>query len=290
MRRIYQLLKESVTGFIEDEALTRGAAIAFYTVTSFAPLLLIVISIAGIAFGRDAAQNAIIGQLSGLMGPQSADFLQSVVAGAQDKTTGIVSGIAGLFTLVLTATGVFGEMQSALNRIWKVETKSSGLSAMVHARAASAGLVAVMGFLLLVSLAVSAGLSAFSAWIDAALPMGKWLVWILNTMISLTLIALLFGAIYKVLPDRSLEWRDVIVGAISTAVLFTIGKTLIGWYLGASSGASTYGAAGALILLLLWVYYSVMIFLFGAEFTRTFANAYGSRRDRPVTEKKVVRL
>jgi membrane protein len=290
MLRIYQLLKESVTGFIEDEALTRGAAIAFYTVTSFAPLLLIVISIAGIAFGRDAAQNAIIGQLSGLMGPQSADFLQSVVAGAQDKTTGIASGIAGLFTLALTATGVFGEMQSALNRVWKVEAKSSGLSAMVRARAASAGLVAIMGFLLLVSLAVSAGLSAFSAWIDAALPMGKWLVWTLNTFISLALIALLFGAIYKVLPDRSLEWRDVIVGAISSAVLFTIGKFLIGWYLGASSGASTYGAAGALILLLLWVYYSVMIFLFGAEFTRAFANAYGSRRDRPVTERKVVQL
>lgn len=290
MRAIYELLKEAVNGFIEDEALTRGAAIAFYTVTSFAPLLLIVIAIAGLFIGREAAQTAIISELEGLLGPQSTEFLKNVVAGAQDKTTGIVSGLAGLFTLALTASGIFGEMQSALNRIWKVETKSSTVGRFVRARAASAGLVGVMGFLLIVSLAVSAALSAFSVWLDAYLPLGKWVIWTMNTVISLSLISLMFAAIYKVLPDRKLAWRDVAFGAVATAILFTIGKFLIGWYLGASSGASSYGAAGALILLLLWVYYSVQIFLFGSEFTRAYANTYGSRQDRPVLDTKIVKL
>jgi len=287
---LYQLAKDTVSGFLEDEALTRGAAIAFYTVTSFAPLLLIIISIAGLVFGEEAAQKALVGELGGLMGNQSADLLQSIIAGAKDKSTGLLSGIAGLVTLALAVTGIFGEMQAALNRIWKVESKASSIGRLLRARAASAGLVGVLGFLLIVSLVVSTAISALSGWLDTYLPFGKFLIWAINTLISFALIALMFAAIYKVLPDRKLEWRDVIIGAVSSALLFTIGKSLIGWYLGGSSTASSYGAAGGLILLLFWVYYSVQIFLLGAEFTKAFANIYGSRRDRPVTEMKTASL
>jgi membrane protein len=283
---IYRLLRETVTGFLEDEALTRGAAIAFYTVTSFAPLLLIVIAIAGLVFGEEAAQKALIGELSGLMGSGSADMLQSIIADARDTSSGIFSAIAGVVTLALAATGIFGEMQAALNRIWQVEKPSQGIGAMIRARAASAGLVGVLGFLLIVSLAVSTAISALSGWIDASLGFGKIILWIANAVISLLLIAVMFAAIYKVLPDRRLEWKDVIVGAISSALLFTIGKSLIGWYLGGSSTASSYGAAGGLILLLLWVYYSVQIFLLGAEFTKAYAETYGSRQDRQLPHGK----
>lgn len=287
---IWPLIKTSVGAFIDDEALTRGAAIAFFTVTSIAPILLLVVAIAGLSFGRDAAQNALSAQLTGLMGPQAAELLQSLLAGASSTSTGVLSALVGIVTLLVAATGVFGEMQSALNTIWKVETKASSVSRMVRARAASIGLVAVLGFLLMVSLVVSALVTALGTWLDAVLPTGKYLIWALNSLISFSLIAVLFGAIYKVLPDRQLAWRDVIVGAIATAALFTVGKFLIGWYLGSSGAASAYGAAGGLLLLLLWVYYSVQIFLLGAEFTKAFANAHGSRKDNPVETTKVVAI
>jgi membrane protein len=280
----WKLLKDSVLSFIGDEALTRGAAISFYTVTSIAPLLLIVIAIAGLVFGRDAAQNAIIGQLSGLMGRQTAELLQTAVASAGGKSSGILATIIGVGTLILTASGVFGEMQSALNAIWKAKPKGTTVSRLLRARAASLGLVATLGFLLIVSLVVSAGLTAFGDYLTAVLPIGKVILSALNFLVSFVLIAVLFAAIYKVLPDRRLEWRDVIAGAIITAALFTIGKSLIGWYIGSSAVASSYGAAGALIVLLLWVYYSAQIFLLGAEFTKTYANRHGSKQSEPVAE------
>ena len=279
---LWTMLKKTVLSFIEDEALSRGAAIAFYTVTSIAPVLLIVVAIAGLVFGREAAENAISAQLSGLMGQQTADVLQSAVASAADTSSGVWATLIGIATLIATASGVFGEMQSSLNAIWKTRPQGITVSRLIQARAISLGLVAALGFLLIVSLAVSAGLAAFGDYLDAMMPVGTLILPVLNFIVSLALLAILFAAIYKVLPDRRLHWRDVIVGAVVTAVLFTIGKSLIGWYLGGSAVASSYGAAGGLIVLLLWVYYSVQIFLLGAEFTKIFANRHGSKRDKPI--------
>jgi membrane protein len=264
--------------------LSRGAAIAFYTVTSIAPVLLIVIAIAGLAFGRDAAQNAITAQLSGLMGQQTADVIQSAIASAGSKSSSIWATLIGIITLILTASGVFGEMQTALNAIWKAEPKGTTVSRLIRARAASLGLVATLGFLLMVSLVVSTGLTAFGDYLDSLLPFGKAILTVLNAVVSILLISLLFAAIYKILPDRKIEWHDVAVGALVTAILFTVGKSLISWYLGSSAVASSFGAAGGLIVLLLWVYYSAQIFLLGAEFTKVFANRQGSKQDHPVAE------
>jgi membrane protein len=220
-----------------------------------------------------------MGQLSGLMGQQTAEVLQTAVASASGKSSGILATILGVVMLVATASGVFGEMQSALNHIWKAEPKGTTISRLIRARAASLGLVAALGFLLMVSLVVSAGLTAFGDYLTATLPIGKVILSIVNFVVSFALISLLFAAIYKVLPDTPLKWRDVIVGAVITAALFTIGKSLIGWYIGSSAVASSYGAAGALIVLLLWVYYSAQIFLLGAEFTKVFANRHGSKQE-----------
>src|SRR3982074_3216047 len=273
---MWKLSKSTVLAFIEDEALSRGAAIAFYTVTSIAPILLIVVAVAGLVFGREAAQGAITAQLGGLMGQQTADVLQSAVAGAGEKASGVLATIIGIATLVATASGVFGEMQSALNAIWKAKPEGTTVSRLIRARAASLGLVAALGFLLIVSLVVSAGLPAFGNYLDSILPFGKVILSASNTVISVALISVLFAAIYKILPDRHLEWRDGTVGAVVTGILFTIGKSLIGWYIGSSAVASSFGAAGALLVLLLWVYYSAQIFLLGAEFTKVYASSHGS--------------
>jgi membrane protein len=265
------VVKETGYGFIADEALSRGAAIAFYTATSLAPVLLIVIAIAGLVFGHDAAQNAITGQLSGLMGDQTAQLLQTAVASASKKSSGTLATLVGLLTLILTASGVFGEMQSALNAIWKAEPSGTAITRLIRARAVSLGLVAALGFLLLVSLVVSATLAAFGNQLNAVLPFGKIILSLINVIISFVLITVLFAAIYKILPDRPLAWRDVILGAVVTAALFAAGKSLIALYIGRSETVTSYGAAGALIAVLLWVYYSAQIFLLGAEFTKAYA-------------------
>lgn len=283
IRAAWKMLAGTVLSFIQDEALSRGAAIAFYAITSLGPILLIVIAVAGIVFGRDAAQNAISNQFSSLMGRQTADLLQSVIVSASSKSSSIIATTVGIATLIVTASGVFGEMQGALNTIWKTRSRATTVSRLVRARIASLGLVAALGFLLIVSLAVSAGLTAFGTYLDV-LPVGKWILSGTNFVVSSLLFGILFGAIYKVLPDRSLQWKDVIVGALMTSFLFNVGKSLIGWYIGSSAIASSYGAAGGLIVLLLWVYYSVQIFLFGAEFTKVYANTHGSKRGRPVTD------
>lgn len=249
---------------------------AFYAVTSLAPILLIIVAIAGLVFGEEAARNALSGQFQALMGQQSAELLQSAIQNAGNKSSGIFATIVGIVTLGVTASGVFGEMQSALNTIWKVNPEGTTVSRLIRARAASLGLVAALGFLLLVSLAASAGISALGDYVNEMLPFGKLILSVLNTVISFILIAVLFAAIYKILPDRKLEWGDVVVGALATSFLFTIGKSLIGWYLGTSAVASTYGAAGALIIILLWIYYSSQIFLLGAEFTQVYARHHGT--------------
>lgn len=292
LSRVWNLVRTAVVGFINDNALTHAAAMAFYAATSLAPILLIVIAVAGVAVGRDAAQLAVTAQLTGLLGPQGADLLKSIIEGASNSTSGIIAASVGLIALIASASGVFGEMQSSLNQIWKVEPSSTSLSGLVRARAASLGLVASLGFLLLVSLTASAAISGLADFINSRLPFGEAILSFVNTIVSLSLLAALFGAIYKVLPDRSLAWRDVRFGAVTTAVLFTIGKSLIGWYLGTSAVASSYGAAGSLIILLLWVFYSSSIFLLGAELTRAYATSFGTRLDlkrlaTPVTDDQI---
>ncbi|WP_411962113.1 YihY/virulence factor BrkB family protein [Mesorhizobium sp. CA4] len=273
------LLKESVSGYIADNALSHGAAMAFYATTSLAPILLIVVAIAGFVIGNDAAQLALSAQISGVMGPQSADLLKATVETASQRGSGTLATLIGLVTLLITASGVFGEMQQSLNEIWKVKPTSVSFSRLVRARAVSLGLVGALGFLLLVSLAASTAIAALGEVINRSLPFGTLIVSGINTVVSFALIALLFAAIYKVLPDRELKWRDVGVGALVTALLFTIGKSLIGWYIGTSAIATSYGAAGALMVVLVWVYYSAQIFLFGAEITRAYSVRRGSRRD-----------
>ena len=281
--RIWRLLRDSVQAFIDDEALTRGASISFYTITSIGPVLFIVVAIAGLAFGEDAARGAIASQLSELMGRASADLVQTAVQSASGKSSGILASVLGATTLLITASGVFGEMQSALNAIWKTQRRGTTVTRLVRARAASLGLVAALGFLLLVSLVISAILSGLSRYINAVLPFGALILQILNFAISFAMISVLFAAIYKVLPDAKLSWADVLVGALVTALLFNVGKFLIGFYLGHSALASSYGAAGALIIVLLWIYYSAQIFLLGAEFTKVYA----SRRGTPAAIRAV---
>ncbi|MBB6414441.1 YihY/virulence factor BrkB family protein [Mesorhizobium sangaii] len=252
---------------------------AFYAATSLAPILLIVVAIAGLVFGHDAAQLALSAQVSGLMGPESASLLQTAVESASDKSSGTWTAVIGIVTLFVTASGVFGEMQQSLNTIWKVEPQGGSLSRLVRARAASLGLVAALGFMLLVSLVASAAISLLGNFINAQIPFGTIVLDVINTVVSFALISAMFAAIYKVLPDRTLEWRDVGIGAVVTAALFTLGKSLIGWYIGTSAIASSYGAAGGLLVILLWVYYSSEIFLLGAEFTRAYSVRHGSRSD-----------
>ncbi len=270
---------------MEDEALTRGAAIAFYTVTSIGPVLFIVVAIAGLVFGEDAASGAVSAQLGGLMGRQSGELLQTAIQNASGKLSGTLATLVGIVALVITASGVFTEMQQTLNVIWRAAPRRSTVSALLRSRATSLGLVAALGFQLLVSLVISAILTALSNYINGVLPAGHLILQTLNVLASFVLITVLFTAIYKVVPDRRIEWRDVIVGAVATSLLFTIGKFLIGLYLGSSTVASSYGAAGGLIIALLWVYYSARIFLFGAEFTKVHAHHHGSRTRRAATSR-----
>jgi len=288
LREIWTMLQETVADYIEDEALSRGAAIAYYTIFSIAPVLVICIAVAGLAFGQEAAQGAMVGQLRDMMGDQAAEAVQTMIASAGNKSSGIWATVIGLITLLVTATGVFGEMQASLNLIWKAQAQA-GLTGILKARAASLGLVATLGFLLLVSLVVSAALTALGTAMNRIVPGIETILHLANFLISFLMISALFAAIYKILPDRRLRWKDVAVGAVATAFLFTIGKTLIGLYIGSSAVASSYGAAGALVIVLLWIYYSSQIFLLGAEFTKVWASHHGSaeafaaRRDQPGT-------
>jgi len=241
-------------------------------------MLVIIIAIAGLIYGPEAARGAIKGQLEGIMGQQGAYAIQTMIASANNRHSGILATVLGIGTLLITASGVFGEMQIALNVIWKVRTKSksSTVSRLVRARAISLGLVASLGFMLVVSLAVGTMVAALGNQLQRVLPDIDIILQLINFLLSFAMVTVLFAAIYKVLPDQSIEWYDVWVGALTTSFLFTVGKTAIGLYIGSSEVASSYGAAGALVIVLLWVYYSAQIFLFGAEFTKAFAKRHGS--------------
>jgi membrane protein len=269
--QIRSMLWHAAKSFVADDAFTHGAAMAFYATTSLAPVLLIVVAVAGLAFGHDAAQLALSGQVNGLMGSQSAELFEATLRSASKTSSGTLATVVGSVTLIVTASGVFGEMQQSLNKIWKVEPGPVSVGTLVRARVVSLGLVAALGFMLLVSLVASAAITALADYINAFLPFGALVLSVTNAVVSFGLLAGMFAAIYKVLPDRALAWSDVAVGAVVTAALFTIGKSLIGWYLGKSGIASTYGAAGGLMVVLLWVFYSSQVFLFGAELTRAYS-------------------
>ena len=274
----WTLLKQTILGFIDDGALSRGAAIAYYAVTSMAPVLVIVIAIAGLVFGEDAARGAIVRQLSGLMGQQSADLLQTAIIAVSDRNAGTIATLIGLVTLLFTASGVFSEMQAAMDAIWHAKPRHSTFIELLRVRLISLGLVAVLGFLLLVSLVISAALAALGTYLSRFGLGSPLIMEAVNFIVSFLFIAFLFAALYKLLPNVSLRWRDVGVGAVITALLFTAGKSLIGLYIGRTAMASAYGAAGALIVILLWIYYSAQIFLLGAEFTHAYAEHHGGRR------------
>lgn len=275
LKTLWTVTCSAAEAFIEDNALSRGAAIAFYAITSVGPVLLIIVAVAGLFFGEAAAQGALMGKLSQAMGPQSAGFLQMAIGKASDHQSGIIATVIGFVSLVITASGVFGEMQTALNAIWRASPAGSTVTKLIKARLTSLSLVVTLGFLLLVSLVIGAAVEAVGEALNRILPFADTLLRLLNFAVSLALLAAIFAAIYKILPDTHLEWRDTIVGAFVTALLITIGKMAIGIYLGRLGIASAYGAAGSVLASLLWVYYSAQIFLFGAEFTRAYATAHG---------------
>ncbi len=273
----FSLIKESFKGWQEDGALDLGAALAYYAIFSLAPLLLIVIGVAGLVWGREAVQGQLVSQLQGIVGEQGGQAIQTMIANAGKHGNGVLATIVGLVTILFGATGVFVQLQTSLDRIWKVEPKpGAGIWGFVKTRMLSFGMVLGIGFLLLISLVVATAVTAVGAWATGLLPGAKVLMEGLTFVVSFALVTLLFAMIFKVLPDVKIGWRDVWIGAAVTALLFTVGKFLIGLYLAKSTVASTYGAAGSLVIVLLWIYYSSQILFLGAEFTKVYASEYGS--------------
>ena len=274
----WPMAKDTINGFSEDNCLSRGASIAYFTVFSLAPILVVVIAIAGFVFGEDAARGVIFTKLQGMVGRDAAGLVQSMIQSAANKRSGIIATVFSIIMLLITASGVFGELQSSLNAIWKTNGSELGtVKRLIKTRAQSLGLVATLGFLLLVSLAISAALTAAWHRVDQVVPGASSMLRYVNIALSFSITTVLFGAVYKVLPDKRLEWKDVLIGSIFTALLYTVGKTAIALYIGSSSVGSSYGAASALVVLLLWVYYSALIFLLGAEFTKVYAHRHGSQ-------------
>jgi membrane protein len=278
------ILRRSVAGWWNDNVPRLGASLAYYTLFALAPILVVAIAIGGLVFGPEAIRGEVVGQIQGLIGREGAEAVQAMLEGASRPGSSIAATVAGIITFFLGATGAFLELQTALNAIWHVEPKSDGSywRVLVMQRVISFGLVVALGFLLLTSLLVSAALAAIHRYMGNAFP-GVVVLWeALNVIVSLTVITLLFALIYKVLPDVKLSWRDVWIGALVTAGLFSIGRLVIGLYLGTASIASTYGAAGSVVVILIWVYYSAQIILLGAEFTRAYVDEFGGR---PPTEE-----
>ena len=277
MKKYLGLFKETFKEFGADKAPRLGAALAYYTVFSIAPLLLIAVAIAGLAFGQEAAMGRISAQLDNVMGPATAKSLEEMVQNAAKPKTGTVATILGIVTLLLGASGVFGQLKDAMNTIWNVEAKRRpGVMGFVKDRFLSMTMVFGVGFLLLVTLIVDAAISAMGGYIAPKVPGGEAVMHIAQLLISFGLVTVLFAMIFRFLPDTKVEWRDVWFGAVFTSILFVAGKFGLGLYLGKSAAGSAYGAAGSLVILLLWVYYSAQILFFGAEFTQVYARTHGS--------------
>jgi membrane protein len=288
LEAIAGLFKAAALNWVKDYAQSMGAALAFYTIFSIAPLLLIVIAIAGAVFGEEAARGEIYGQLQGMLGSQGAIAVQGLLESVGQRSASVPAAAFGVVVLFVGATSVFGELQDALDRIWRAPQRhrSPGLWSLLRARLLSFGMILGIAFLLIVSLAFSAALRALSRWWDPEST--SWITFTGLTELSLNVVLLtaVFAMIYKAMPRASIAWRDVWVGAAVTSVLFITGKALIGLYIGGSGITTLFGAAASLIVVLLWVYYSAQIFLFGAEFTWVYSHQYGSRRNQRLPEPR----
>ena len=277
--QIGQLHKEATSAWLDDYAPSMGASISYYALFSLAPLLVIVISVAGVVFGREAAQGEIVAQLAGIMGQEGAQAVQAMLKAAREPKDSLAATVISLVIFLIGATATFAELQNALDRIWKVPPLKgrSGLWFLLRTRLLSFGLVLGMGFLLTVSLAVSAALAALGRWWNDWFAGWEVVLEIVNFAVSACIFTLLFAMIYKIMPRARIAWRDVWTGATVTSLLFMVGKAFIGLYLGKSGLASGFGAAGSVVVLIAWVYYSAQIFLWGAEYTWVYANRRGSR-------------
>ncbi|HSO40217.1 MAG TPA: YihY/virulence factor BrkB family protein [Labilithrix sp.] len=270
------LLKQTVNEWLDDRGFTRSASLSYYTIFSIAPLLLIAVAVAGFVFGKDAVSGQLRQELQGIVGDEGATAIQEMMKSASKPGRGIIASILGFAMLIIGATGAFVELQDTLNDMWGVDkNKTSGIIGFLRARVLSLAMVVVIAFLLLVSLVVSTALSALGSYSASALPGWELALQIGNLVFSFVVITVLFAAMYKVLPNVKIAWRDVWLGAAFTSVLFSVGKLLIGLYLGKTSASSSYGAAGSFAVLLLWINFSSMILFFGAEFTQVFARSRG---------------
>lgn len=281
----FHLARASVSRWIDDGASSMGAALAFYSLLSMAPVLLMVITVAGLFFGEDAARGALIDELRGLFGPTGAQAVEAVLIASRQQEGGPISLLIGAVMILVGATTVFAELQGDLDRIWRVQPdQKQAMRHLVHARMMSFGLILGVGFMLTVSLVLTTAITAFGTFWSRWFVGAETLLQVLNTLLSFGLITALFAMIYKLLPSVLIPWRDVWVGAGLTSLLFSIGKYLIGLYLGTAAVSSSFGAAGALVAIVVWVYYSAQIFLLGAEFTHEFSRLHGSgiagRQDR----------
>jgi len=272
------VLREGVVAFIDDNAISRGAAIAFYAMTAIVPTLYISAAIGGLVLGDQVARSGIVREIGRVVGHDTAAMLQKAAHSIALGEAGWWSGIVGVVVLVLTAGGVFVEVQAALNAIWKAAPPKMTVWRFLRSWVESLAMVVGLGVLLSLSVVVNALVNALGSHIPNLIGMGSWLVWLLNFGVSSTLIALLLGTIYMVLPNRNLEWRDVVVGTLITTVLIAIGEYLIAFYLATSALSHRYGAVGGSIAVLMWIYYSVQVFLLGAEITKVWSSRYGSRR------------
>jgi membrane protein len=281
-KTVYKLLKATYHEWSKYKVPRMGAALAYYTIFSLAPLLVIAISVAGIAFGDEAVQGEIVGQIQGVIGLGAARAIQTMIQSAHKPGNQIFASILGLVVLFIGASGVFNEMQDNLNEIWGVDTTAkTGIWNLIKARFLSFGMVLGIGFLLLVSLVLSAFLAGVTKYVSGFLPVPEAVLHLGDMLFSIFFITVLFAMIFRILPDVRIPWSDVWVGAGMTAILFTIGKFLIGFYIGKSVTASAYGAAGSLVVIVAWIYYCAQLLYFGAEFTKVYATACGSQSDTP---------
>jgi membrane protein len=282
VKEVWGMFKETISEWVDDRVPRLGASLAFYTLLSLAPLLVVVVAVAALVYGQDAARGQLVWQIQGLVGPEGARAIQGLVQGAYKPGTGLIATLLGVLTLAFGASSVVVELRDALNTIWHVplDPGNTGLSSifgLVKERFYSFAMILGIGFLLLVSLVLNAWIAAMGKFFASALPTPESLLHVVTFVISFLVITFLFAAIYKMLPAVRLQWSDVAVGASVTSLLFTIGKQLIGLYLGKTTFGSTYGAAGSLVIVLVWVYYSAQLFFLGAEFTKVYTKTFGSQ-------------
>lgn len=278
LQAIWRLFQETFQEWSEDKASRLAAALAYYTMFSIAPLLIIIIAIAGAVFGEDAARGEIVRQIQGFVGRDGAEFIEIAIKNASEPKAGTIASVISIVVLLLGSTGLFVELQDALNTIWEVQPRPGRtVKNVIHQRILSFFMILGIGFLLLVSLIISAILTAVTTYFTSLIPGLEFILQLVNFLISFTITTVLFGLIFKVLPDVKITWKDVLIGGAITALLFALGRFLLGQYLAFSSFTSAYGAAGSLVAILAWVYYTAQILFFGAEFTQVYARTYGTR-------------